>query len=180
MWKCPLVMSFVVSVAVGCSSSATNPVPMAVPPVAQQTAAQPAHTPIDSSTPASFFQRAVGPGSGWIIGARQDLIQANRVDLATKANEAAEQHPATSADVNKSDTADLNNDGFLTLDEVLALKRAGLDSRQIIQRISRTPQQFSISARQQQYLLDRGINQPLIDAIQSQQAAAPASASPVR
>lgn len=180
MWKCPLVMSFAACAAVGCSSSAFHPLPTAVPPVAGQAVAQLPQSPTGSSAPAAFFQRAVGPGGGWIIGARQELIQGNRIDLATKANKSAEQRPATAADVSKSNSADLNNDGFVTLDEIMALKRAGLDSRQIMQRISRTQQQFSINARQQQYLLDRGIDQPLIDAIHSQPAAASASASEAR
>jgi hypothetical protein len=134
--------------------------------------AQPADGQVPATTnpqtsAAGFFDQAGGPASGWLIGAREELIAQNRIDAARRANDLAAQSPATVADVANSPDADLNHDGFVTLDEVLAMKRASLSDRQIIQRLQNTRQVFNLNTRQQQYLLDRRLDQQVIDAILS-------------
>lgn len=124
----------------------------------------------EQRTLGSLATEAAGPGGGWIIGATPANITGHRVDLAQKANQQAEQQPAAPASVENSDTADLNRDGFVTLDEVLALKRAGLSSNAMIDRIRRTGATFELSDRQQRYLRDRGVEQPVIDVIRSTSA----------
>jgi hypothetical protein len=49
------------------------------------------------------------------------------------------------------------------MDEMLALRRAGLTTDQLISRVRRTPQVFTLTDRQQQYLHDRDISQKVID-----------------
>jgi hypothetical protein len=119
----------------------------------------------EQSALAMLASQSGGPGGGWIIAASRQNIEQHSLGSAQQADRQARQQPAGIADIERSDNADLNGDGFVTLDEILALKRAGLTSEQIITRIQRTPQVFSLAERQQQYLRDRGIDPHTIDAM---------------
>lgn len=110
---------------------------------------------------------SASPGGGWVIAASPENIARHRQDAARRANQQAERQPATAANARNSDTADLNHDGFVTLDEVLAMKHAGLSDSELITRLAATGQVFALTDRQQQYLRDRGINQNVIDAMLS-------------
>ena len=119
----------------------------------------------EQSALATLASQSGGPGGGWIIAASRQNIDQHSLGSAQQTDRQAQQQPAGMADVERSDSADLNGDGFVTLDEVLALKRAGLTSEQVIARIQQTPQVFSLTNRQQQYLRDRGIDQRTINAM---------------
>lgn len=129
--------------------------PAAAPATGQQTALT------------SLAARVGGPGGGWIIAATTDHIQQQSLGSAQQANRMAEQQPAGPGDIERADNCDLNGDGFVTMDEVLALKRANLTDEQLITRVRRTPQVFSLTDRQQQYLHDRGIRQSVINVMLS-------------
>ena len=135
------------------SDAALQAPPAAVPASGQQTAL------------ASLAARVGGPGGGWIIAAAPDLIQRHSLGSAQQANRLAEQQPAGPGDIERSDNCDLNGDSFVTMDEVLALKRAGLTTEQLIARVHKTPQIFYMTDRQQQYLRDRGIPQSVLNAM---------------
>ena len=105
---------------------------------------------------AAFAERAMGPNGGWLAGASKNMIDRVQCGLAAKASNNAEANPARPADVPKSDTADLNHDGFVTLDEVLAMNRV-LPRDQVIARLKNFGGVFSLNRTQQQYLLDRGV-----------------------
>ena len=168
MWKRLVITCAAASFTIGCAGQRSGKIPTAgqiAPP--QPAADQLPATTKPQSLAAAFFDRAAGPTSGWLIGAREELITQNQMDAAHRANDNAAQSPATVADAANSPDADLNHDGFVTLDEVLAMKRADLTDRQIIQRLQNTHQVFNLNARQQQYLLDRGIDRQVIDAIRS-------------
>jgi hypothetical protein len=45
------------------------------------------------------------------------------------------------------------------------MRRAGVDDDQMIDRLRATGQVFALSPRQWQYLYERGINRPVLDAI---------------
>ena len=113
----------------------------------------------------SLAGRVGGPGGGWIIAATPQHIDQHSLGSAEQANRQAEQQPAGPANVEHSDNCDLNGDGFVTMDEILALRRAGLTTDQLISRVRHTPQIFSLTDRQQQYLRDRDISQKVIDAM---------------
>jgi hypothetical protein len=133
----------------------TQPPAAAVPAGAERTALS------------SLAAQVGGPGGGWIIAATPQHIDQHTLGSAQQANRLAEQQPARPADAERSDSCDLNGDGFVTMDEVLALKRAGLTTEQLITRVRKTPQVFSLTDRQQQYLRDRGISQAVIDVMLS-------------
>lgn len=111
----------------------------------------------------SLAAQVGGPGGGWIIAATPQHIDQHSLGSAQQANRQAEQQPSGPADVERSDNCDLNGDGFVTMDEILALRRAGLSTDQLISRVRKTPETFSLTDRQKQYLRDRDISQKVID-----------------
>jgi uncharacterized membrane protein YebE (DUF533 family) len=105
---------------------------------------------------------AAGAGGGYLIGANWDKISGKKSDEAKEANRRAQDRPARASDVANSSTADLNNDGFVTLDEVVAMKEAKLSDREMIDRLNRTNQVFELTQDQQQYLRDHGVSDRVI------------------
>jgi hypothetical protein len=108
---------------------------------------------------------AVGAGGGYLIGAQKEKVDQKRRDEAMAAHQRAESKPATVADVEKARTADLNDDGFVTLDEVVAMERANLSDREMIDRLDRTGQVFELTEEQERYLEDRGVSHEVIVAM---------------
>jgi hypothetical protein len=60
--------------------------------------------------------------------------------------------------VPNSTTADLLNDGFVTLDDVVAMKLAGLTDDEILQRLQATGQVYTLTQSQEKYLQGQGIS----------------------
>jgi hypothetical protein len=118
----------------------------------------------------------LGAGGGWLIG--QQVDKKNDKD-AEKAAEQAQQTPATPQQARQSATADLNKDGFVTLDEVVAMREAGLDDQEMVKRLEATGQVFQLTASQEDYLINRGVNRGVVDELRTmnQPAAQPAAAS---
>src|SRR6266487_520856 len=81
--------------------------------------------------------------------------QGTVIDAAAAAQK-AQSSPATAADAKNSSTADLNDDGFVTLDEVVAMRDAGISDKEMIKRLQKTQQYFELTADQQKYLRDHG------------------------
>lgn len=105
---------------------------------------------------------AIGAGSGYVIGANMDKIKDRDRESAEVAARKAETTPATPEDVDNSTTADLNQDGFVTLDEVVAMEKAGLTDEEIFNRLQATNQIFELNAEQRQYLRDQGVSEQII------------------
>jgi hypothetical protein len=110
---------------------------------------------------------ALGAGGGWLIGSQVKKNNGDHKDEAIKASQQAEASPATAADVAKSSTADLNGDGFVTMDEVVAMEQAGLKDPEMISRLRATGQVFDLTAQQENYLRDRGVDEPVLTAMRS-------------
>jgi hypothetical protein len=113
---------------------------------------------------------ALGAGGGYLIGAQvQKTRDPDRHrDEAVRASRYAESHPARSSDVDpnsRSQTADLNNDGFVTLDEVVAMRDAGLSERDMIQRLRDTGQVFELTSEQEDYLRKNGVSRNVVTAM---------------
>ena len=104
----------------------------------------------------------VGAGGGYLIGAQKDKIDRQRRQEAEAAHRRAEQNPARAQDVEKARTADLNEDGFVTLDEVVAMERANLSDREMVERLRRTGQVFELTDEQERYLEDRGVSHNVV------------------
>ncbi len=110
---------------------------------------------------------AVGAAGGYVVGANKDKITGTDRQEAERAAEKAETSPATPQEARAAATADVNNDGFVTLDEVVALEEASLTDDQIIDRLRATKQVFVLSQEQKRYLLDRGVSQNVIDQLET-------------
>ena len=159
-----------IACAIGCAqdgrAGASSPPPrVASPPATAISAAAQPPTTKEAAAVARVADGAAGLEGGCLIGMTRAMIDGRRQDLAKRANDDAQQRPATLAEAKDCATADLNNDGFVTLDEVVAMRRAGLDENQMIERLRATHQVFAVSPRQRQYLLDRGVSAGVIDQI---------------
>jgi hypothetical protein len=106
---------------------------------------------------------ALGAGGGYVIGANKDKIIGNDKESAEKAARQSESDPATPEEALRATTADVNNDGFVTLDEVVALEKAGLTDAQILERLRLTNQIFELTDEQKRYLSDRGVGRTVVD-----------------
>ena len=111
---------------------------------------------------------ALGAGGGYLIGAQKQKAQNpdRHRDEAVQASHYAEGHPAHTADVivdSPDQTADLNNDGYVTMDEVVAMRRAGLSDDEMIRRLRATRQVFDLTDNQRDYLRGNGISRRVID-----------------
>jgi hypothetical protein len=106
---------------------------------------------------------AVGAGGGYLIGANSDRLTHHDTDAAQEAARRAQTAPATPAMARSATTADLNGDGFVTMDEIVALKQAGLSDQQIVDRMRATGQVFELTAEQQSYLRTHGLSDYVIN-----------------
>lgn len=105
----------------------------------------------------------LGAGGGYVIAAKTDKINSNDRESATSATRKAQENPATAEDARQAMTADLNLDGFVTLDEVAAMKDAGFSEQKMIERLRATDQVFELTAEQEKYLLDRGVSRSVVN-----------------
>ncbi len=109
----------------------------------------------------------LGAGGGYIIGAETDKIRSNDTSAAATAARKAEENPASAQDAQTAMTADLNYDGFVTLDEVVAMKQAGFSEDKMLERLRATDQVFELTAGQQNYLTSRGVSQRVVNEMQT-------------
>jgi hypothetical protein len=106
---------------------------------------------------------AVGAGGGYLIGANKDRITGHDSAGAEAAVRNAQAHPATPQQALTAPTADLNGDGFVTMDELVAMRQAGLSDQQMLDRMRATGQVFELTPDQQAYLRNNGVDQYVID-----------------
>jgi len=107
----------------------------------------------------------LGPGGGMIVAAAPEKFDQHKGDEAMAINQRSEQSPMRVVDVHDATTADLNGDGYVTLDEIVAMKRAGLSDQEIMNRLRATPEVFSLTPQQEHYLTDRGISHAIVGVI---------------
>lgn len=110
---------------------------------------------------------AAGAAGGYLIGANKDKILGKDEESAREAMERAQSDPATAQEALAADTADINNDGFVTLDEVVALENAGFDDESILSRMQATGQVFELTAEQKQYLINNGVTLNVVQQMDS-------------
>jgi hypothetical protein len=106
---------------------------------------------------------AIGAGGGYLIGANSDRITGRDKAGAEQAVQAAQARPATAEEAGRARTADINADGFVTMDEVVALRAAGLSDQEMLDRLTATGQIFELTAEQERYLREHGVNQYVVD-----------------
>jgi len=109
---------------------------------------------------------ALGAGGGYLIGSSLDKSDPskNRED-AVRADRRARDNPATASDACNARTADINGDGYVTMDEVVAMGKAGLSDDEMITRLERTGQFFELTSDQERYLTDHGVSRRVVTAM---------------
>lgn len=105
---------------------------------------------------------ALGAGGGYLIGANWENITGENQEGAREAAREAQTDPATVQEVFDASDADLNSDGFVTMDEVVAMEEAGLDDGEMIERLEATDQIFELTAAQEEYLRDQGVSREVV------------------
>jgi hypothetical protein len=110
---------------------------------------------------------ALGAGGGYLIGANMNKIKDKKTDEAVDADKRAKENPAKPSDVENAKTADINDDGFVTLDEVVAMKEAGLSDKEQVRRLERTQQYFELTSEQEKYLEDHGVTHKVVLAMRN-------------
>ncbi|HEY9508338.1 MAG TPA: glycine zipper 2TM domain-containing protein [Verrucomicrobiae bacterium] len=110
---------------------------------------------------------ALGAGGGYVVGANSDRILNRDPSGAQTATKSAQTTPATAQDALKATTADLNSDGFVTLDEVVAMQKGGLSEQQMISRMEATGQVFELTPEQQEYLTSQGVSRSVVDQMEN-------------
>ena len=101
---------------------------------------------------------ALGAGGGYVIAAKTDHINNNDTQAAQTSAQNAQQSPATAQDALQATSADINRDGFVTMDEVVAMKRAGLSDETMLARLRATTQVFELTDEQKRYLANQGVS----------------------
>jgi hypothetical protein len=110
---------------------------------------------------------ALGAGGGYLIGVQMDHVKNNDKDAAVQASKNGQSNPATAEQARSAATADINGDGFVTLDEVIAMKKAGFSDDEMIRRLRATNQVFELTPQQEQTLRDAGVTQNVISQMES-------------
>jgi hypothetical protein len=110
---------------------------------------------------------ALGAGGGYLIGAQVNKNDRAHQDEAIQASDRDRANPPSDADARSARTADLNNDGYVTLNEVVAMRKANLSDSEMINRLQDTGQVFYLSTEQEGYLRDRGVSDNVIRAMRT-------------
>jgi hypothetical protein len=105
----------------------------------------------------------IGAGGGYLIGANVDKITGKDTTGAEQANSRAQSNPATAEQAKNATSADINHDGFVTMDEVVAMQKAGLRDSEIINRLRASGQVFELTEQQKNYLRNQGVSQNVVD-----------------
>lgn len=110
-----------------------------------------------------------GAGAGNLIGAQVDKTNADALDhhQANNAVDESLSSPTTIAEARRADTADINDDGFVTTDEIIALDRAGYSDEEMLSRLRATGQVFDLSVAQEERLLNVGVSPAVVSELES-------------
>ena len=123
----------------------------------------------DDRAAGALIGALAGAGGGYLIGAKVDEKNERDADKkreeALRASKNAEANPASADAAKAAKTADVNDDGFVTLDEVVAMEQAGIADTDMIRRLERTQQYFELTETQEQFLRERGVGESVIVAM---------------
>jgi hypothetical protein len=101
---------------------------------------------------------AIGATAGAILGSAKDRTEEQRA----RATAMSQRNPALASAVVSGGNADLNDDGFVTTDEIIAMHKAGLSDQEIIARSRSTQQIFQLSTDQERYLVESGVRPSVV------------------
>jgi hypothetical protein len=105
----------------------------------------------------------LGAAGGYVIGANSDKILGKDTEDAERAGTRAKTTPVTAEQARTATTADINSDGYVTLDEVAAMRSAGLSDEQMLRKLEATGQVFDLTDEGKRYLRDQGVSEYVIN-----------------
>lgn len=113
---------------------------------------------------------AIGAGGGYLIGARTDWFDGEGTDASAQAQQAvneAQRDPATVEEALSATTADIDQNGFVTTDELIAMENAGLSDEQIVQRLEASDAVFDLTPEQADRLVDAGLSTNVVNRLET-------------
>jgi hypothetical protein len=120
-----------------------------------------------AGAPAAGVGAAVGAGVGAVAGAIIGSAKDRNDEQRARAEEMSQSSPALASAVISGGNGDLNNDGFVTTDEIIAMHNAGLSDDEIIVRSRATQQIFKLSSEQEKRLLEAGVRPKVVMAMRT-------------
>jgi hypothetical protein len=121
---------------------------------------------------------ALGAAGGAIVGASNEKNNEKHRDEAIRASRLADENPAAASAVIQGGTGDLNGDGFVTTDEIIALEKADLSDEEIIERLRATQQVFGLTRQQERRLLEHGVSPRVVESLRGLNANLAAPGAP--
>jgi len=106
--------------------------------------------------------RALGAVIGGAAGAAGGYVIGKKTGPLDKRNNTT-PNPEQAA----GDSADLNRDGFATLDEIARMEKSGVSDDEMLRRIQATGLTFDLNDEQRKYLSDHGVSSTVIDRLPS-------------
>jgi len=117
----------------------------------------------DNSLLGALIGGVIGAGGGYVIASETDKGGPEDERAAANAAEDARQNPATAQEARNAQTADINQDGFVTMDEIVALSDAGLSDDEMIRKLEATDQVFELTEAQENDLQRQGVSSSVIE-----------------
>ena len=110
---------------------------------------------------------AVGAAGGYVVGGKTGHLDKKDSDNSTTTAPADSLERAVT-----TATADANRDGFVTLDEIVAMEKGDVTDDEMIRRIQVTGLTFDLNDEQRKFLSERGVSPYVIDRLPSLNRAA--------
>lgn len=101
----------------------------------------------------------LGAGGGYLIG--QQVDKKNEQE-AREAAEKARANPASADAARQARTADVDNNGFVTVDEVIAMEQAGMTDEEMLEKLRATDQVFELGNAERDQLAQAGVSDNVI------------------
>lgn len=113
---------------------------------------------------------AVGAGGGYLLGANTDWFGEDEADTSAEAQQAvreAQRNPATPEEAEDASTADIDENGFVTMDELIAMEDAGLSDDEILERLRATDAVFDLNQDQAERLTTAGLSTDVVNELET-------------
>jgi hypothetical protein len=107
--------------------------------------------------------RALGAIIGGAAGAAGGYVIGNKTGPLDKKGDQS----TTTSSTSSTGTADANRDGFVTLDEIVDMRKEGMSDDEMLDRIAATGLTFDLNEEQRRFLSDHGVSQRVIDRLPS-------------
>jgi osmotically inducible lipoprotein OsmB len=107
--------------------------------------------------------RALGAVIGGAVGAAGGYVVGNKTGPLDKKDNTTTTYPDGTVQTTTMQTADLNHDGYVTLDEIVSMEKSGVSDDEMVRRIQATGLTFDLNDEQRKYLSDHGVSQTVIN-----------------